>query len=97
MVTNDFPQIEFDLSTEWTAQKLSEMPVLWAYARDLWQLPGFGETIDFDQIKSHDYEVHTGVNPTGVVPKGPADAGWNTPHDREHLGGRPWGDGTPPL
>jgi putative glutathione S-transferase len=24
--------------------KLSEMPVLWAYARDLFQTPGFGDT-----------------------------------------------------
>lgn len=76
--------------------KLSEMPVLWAYARDLWQTPGFGETIDFDQIKSHYYEVHLGINPTGVVPKGPADPGWHTVHGREDLGGRPWGDGRPP-
>ena len=28
--------------------KLTEMPVLWAYARDLFQTPGFGDTIDFD-------------------------------------------------
>src|SRR5581483_8169453 len=32
-------------------QKLSELPVLWAYARDLFQTPGFGDTIDFDHIK----------------------------------------------
>ncbi|WP_409371385.1 glutathione S-transferase C-terminal domain-containing protein, partial [Mycolicibacter algericus] len=31
--------------------KLSEMPVLWAYARDLFQTPGFGDTTDFVQIK----------------------------------------------
>lgn len=76
--------------------KLIEMPALWGYARDLWQTPGFGDTIDFAQIKSHYYEVHTGINPSGVVPKGPADPGWNSPHGREALGGRPFGDGTPP-
>ena len=36
--------------------KLSEMPVLWAYARDLFQTPGFGDTIDFVQIKRHYYD-----------------------------------------
>ncbi len=77
--------------------KLTEMPVLWAYARDLWQMPGFGESIDFEQIKSHYYEVHLGINPTGVVPKGPAEPGWDSAHGREQLGGRPWGDGTPPA
>ena len=76
--------------------KLTEMPVLWAYARDLYQTPGFGDTIDFAQIKKHYYVVHRDVNPTGIVPAGPDPSGWTTPHHREQLGGRPFGDGTPP-
>ncbi|HEV7951319.1 MAG TPA: glutathione S-transferase C-terminal domain-containing protein [Glaciihabitans sp.] len=76
--------------------KLSEMPVLWAYARDLFQTPGFGDTIDFEQIKQHYYITHVDINPTGIVPKGPDNTGWLTPHGREALGGRPFGDGTPP-
>ncbi|MEU4658229.1 glutathione S-transferase C-terminal domain-containing protein [Streptomyces sp. NPDC023723] len=76
--------------------KLTENPVLWAYVRDLFQTPGFGDTVDFDHIKRHYYQVHTGVNPTRVVPLGPDLSGWLTPHHREELGGRPFGDGTPP-
>ncbi|WP_280239638.1 glutathione S-transferase family protein [Nocardia abscessus] len=76
--------------------KLAEMPVLWAYARDLYQTPGFGDTIDFEQIKTHYYVVHRDINPTGIVPKGPDPANWLTPHGREVLGGRPFGEGTPP-
>ncbi len=76
--------------------KLTELPVLWAYARDLFQTPGFGDTIDFDHIKRHYYEVHTDLNPSGIVPLGPDLSGWVTPHGREALGGRPFGDGTPP-
>jgi putative glutathione S-transferase len=76
--------------------KLTEMPVLWAYARDLFQTPGFGDTIDFDHIKRHYYEVHRSINPTGIVPLGPDPAGWLEPHGRDRLGGRPFGDGTPP-
>jgi putative glutathione S-transferase len=76
--------------------KLTEMPVLWAYARDLFQTPGFGDTTDFAQIKKHYYVVHHDINPTGVVPAGPDLSGWLTPHGREELGGRPFGDGTPP-
>jgi putative glutathione S-transferase len=76
--------------------KLSEMPVLWAYARDLFQTPGFGDTIDFVQIKQHYYIVHEDINPTQIVPAGPDLSGWLTPHGRESLGGRPFGDGTPP-
>ena len=76
--------------------KLSEMPVLWAYARDLFQTPGFGDTVDFDHIKRHYYVVHTDINPTGIVAAGPDLSGWLSPHGREALGGRPFGDGTPP-
>ncbi|MGW1913317.1 glutathione S-transferase family protein [Streptomyces sp. NPDC002076] len=76
--------------------KLTENPVLWAYARDLFQTPGFGDTVDFDDIKRHYHQVHTGINPTGIVPLGPDLAGWLTPHHRQELGGRPFGDGTPP-
>jgi putative glutathione S-transferase len=77
-------------------RKLAEEPVLWAYARDLFQTPGFGDTTDFVHIKRHYYEVHRDLNPTGIVPKGPDLSGWLTPHGREALGGRPFGDGTPP-
>ncbi|WP_403021081.1 glutathione S-transferase family protein [Salinibacterium sp. GXW1014] len=76
--------------------KLSEMPVLWAYARDLFQTPGFGDTVDFEQIKAHYYVTHVDINPTQIIPKGPDASGWRTPHGREQLGGRPFGDGTPP-
>lgn len=76
--------------------KLSELPVLWAYARDLFQTPGFGDTTDFVQIKQHYYIVHADVNPTQIVPVGPDLSNWLAPHGRESLGGRPFGDGTPP-
>ncbi|MEU8156813.1 glutathione S-transferase C-terminal domain-containing protein [Micromonospora sp. NPDC048986] len=62
--------------------KLTEMPVLWAYARDLFQTPGFGETVDFDHIKRHYYGTHREINPSGIVPLGPDESGWSTPHGR---------------
>jgi len=77
-------------------QKLSEFRALWGYARDLFQTPGFGDTTDFVQIKQHYYIVHVDLNPTQIVPLGPDLAGWLTAHGREELGGRPFGDGTPP-
>jgi putative glutathione S-transferase len=63
-------------------QKLAEMPVLWAYARDLFQTPGFGDTVDFDHIKRHYYQTHPQINPTGIVPQGPDPSTWNAPHNR---------------
>lgn len=76
--------------------KLSELPVLWAYARDLFATPGFGDTVDFVETKAHYYQVHTDLNPTRIVPAGPELSGWLEPHDRQRLGGSPFGDGTPP-
>jgi putative glutathione S-transferase len=66
--------------------KLAEMPALWGYARDLFQTPGFGDTVDFDHIKRHYYVTHDQINPTGIVPKGPDPSGWLEPHGREPLG-----------
>lgn len=77
-------------------RKLIEYPALWAYARDLFQTPGFGDTVDFDQIRRHYYYIHTAINPTRIVAAGPDPAAWLTPHHRDQLGGRPFGDGTPP-
>ncbi|HEY3683735.1 MAG TPA: glutathione S-transferase C-terminal domain-containing protein [Streptosporangiaceae bacterium] len=62
--------------------KITEMPVLWAYARHLFQTPGFGDTVDFDHIKRHYYLTHDRINPTGIVPAGPDASGWHTPHGR---------------
>ncbi|WP_116451725.1 glutathione S-transferase family protein [Blastococcus litoris] len=76
--------------------KLTEMPVLWAYARDLFQLPGFGDTVDFVEAKQHFYVVHAHINPTRIVPRGPDLSGWLTAHGREALSGSPFGDGTAP-
>ncbi|WP_035856712.1 glutathione S-transferase family protein [Cryptosporangium arvum] len=77
-------------------RKITEYPALWAYSRDLFQTPGFGDTVNFDHITRHYYEVHRNINPTGIVPIGPELGLWSTAHGREELGGRPFGDGTPP-
>lgn len=62
--------------------KLTELPVLWAYARDLFQTPGIGDTVDFDHIKRHYYGTHEAINPTRIVPRGPDPSGWSEPHGR---------------
>jgi putative glutathione S-transferase len=65
--------------------RLVDYPNLWAYARDLYQRPGFGDTTDFDQIKRHYYMTHERLNPSRIVPIGPA-LDWAAPHGREQLG-----------
>jgi putative glutathione S-transferase len=54
---------------------------LWPYARELYQLDGVAETVDFDHIKRHYYMTHEQINPSRIVPNGPV-VDWNEPHDR---------------
>lgn len=76
--------------------KITEIPALWGYLRDLFQTPGFGDTTDFVQIKQHYYIVHAEINPTRIVPLGPDLSGLLGEHGRESLGGTPFGSGTAP-
>jgi putative glutathione S-transferase len=59
-------------------RRLVDYQRLWAYARELYQVPGVAETVDFHHIKHHYYGSHKSVNPTGIVPIGPA-IDWNEP------------------
>lgn len=63
-------------------RRLVDYPGLWAYARDLYQRPGFGDTTDFDHIRRHYYMTHGQLNPTRIVPAGPV-VDWSAPHGRE--------------
>ncbi|WP_308209887.1 glutathione S-transferase C-terminal domain-containing protein [Actinomadura madurae] len=62
-------------------RRLADYPNLWGYARDLYSVPAFGETTNFDHIKRHYYVTQRNINPSGVVPKGPL-VDWTSPNDR---------------
>jgi putative glutathione S-transferase len=62
-------------------RRLVDYPNLWAYARELYQLPGVADTVDFFHIKQHYYGSHESVNPTGIVPLGPL-LDWTELHGR---------------
>jgi putative glutathione S-transferase len=66
-------------------RRLVDYPNLWGYARDLYQRPAFGETVDLDHIKRHYYMTHDRLNPSRIVPAGPL-VDWDAPHDRARLG-----------
>ena len=76
--------------------KLTEMPALWGYARDLFQTPGFGDTIDFPQIKAALLRRAPPGEPDRHRARRPRPVGWATAHDRDQLGGSPFGDGVAP-
>ena len=62
-------------------RRIGDYPNLSNYVRDLYQVPGIAETVDLDHIKRHYYASHLHINPTGIVPRGPA-LDFSAPHDR---------------
>ncbi|MFC5528814.1 glutathione S-transferase family protein [Cohnella yongneupensis] len=70
---------------------IREFAHLWAYIRDLYHTPGFGDTTDFDAIKRH-YHLSITINPdkpeVHLLPKGPDLSAWDIPHDRHRLSGQ---------
>ncbi|MDT7551687.1 MAG: glutathionyl-hydroquinone reductase [Pseudonocardiales bacterium] len=62
-------------------RRLVDYPNLWAYARDLYSVPAFGGTTNFDHIKRHYYMTHPQLNPTRIVPAGPL-LDWTAAADR---------------
>ena len=65
-------------------RRIVDYPNLYGYLRDLYQIDGIAETVDFDQIKRHYYVTHEDINPTRIVPIGPL-MDLTAPHERNHL------------
>ena len=65
-------------------KRLMDYPNLWAYTRELYQVPGVAETVNMDHIKHHYFGSHRSINPTGIVPKGP-EIDFVLPHGRESI------------
>ncbi len=64
------------------SRRLRDYPNLWAYTRELYQVPGVAATVDLAQIKEHYYRSQKEVNPSRVVPVGPS-VDFNEPHGRD--------------
>ncbi|MGM8832943.1 glutathione S-transferase family protein, partial [Enterobacter hormaechei subsp. steigerwaltii] len=50
--------------------------------RDIYQMPGIAETVNFDHIRTHYFRSHKTINPTGIISIGP----WqdlDEPHGRD--------------
>lgn len=52
-------------------QRVADYPAMSAYLRELYQMPGVADTVNFEHIKTHYYASHLMINPTGVIPVGP--------------------------
>jgi putative glutathione S-transferase len=66
-------------------RRIVDYPNLWGYLRDLYQTTGVAETVNMRHIKGHYYESHRTINPSAIVPVGPA-IDFVAPHGRASLG-----------
>ncbi|RMF11010.1 MAG: glutathione S-transferase family protein [Alphaproteobacteria bacterium] len=66
-------------------RRLTDYHNLWAYTRELYQVPGVAKTVHMDHIKAHYYQSHKNINPAGIVPVGPTPD-FAAPHDRARYG-----------
>jgi putative glutathione S-transferase len=65
-------------------RRIADYPNLWAYTRELYQVPGVRGTVHMDHIKHHYYGSHETINPTRIVPMGPA-IDFDEPHRRDRM------------
>ena len=68
-------------------RRIADYPNLSNWLREIYQWPGIAETVSFEHIKNHYYGSHKTINPTGIVPKGPAQD-FTAAHDRARLKGK---------
>ena len=62
--------------------RISDYLNLHGFLRDIYQMPGIAETVDFDHIRTHYFRSHKTINPTGIISIGP----WqdlDEPHGRD--------------
>ncbi len=66
-------------------RRIADYPNLYGFLRDIYQRPEVKSVCRLDQIKTHYYWSQDNVNPTRIVPKGPA-VDLDSPHDRARFG-----------
>jgi putative glutathione S-transferase len=71
----------YNLHFRCNRRRIVDYPNLWAYARELYQVPGVKRTVAMDQIKRHYYTTHDELNPKRIIPVGPG-YDWEEPHGR---------------
>lgn len=65
--------------------RLVDYPNLWAYTRELWQVPGVTGTVGMEHIVRHYHYSHETINPHRIVPINPV-LDFDAPHGRQGAG-----------
>ena len=62
-------------------RRLIDYPNLWGYTRELFQMPGVSDTVNFDHIVRHYHYSHETINPHRIIPTNPV-LDFTAPHGR---------------
>jgi putative glutathione S-transferase len=62
-------------------KRIVDYPNLWAYTRELYQVPGVAETVNLDHIVRHYHYSHDTINPYRIIPINPV-LDFLAPHGR---------------
>ena len=62
-------------------RRIVDYPNIWGYTRELFQIPGVSETVNFDHIVHHYHYSHETINPNRIIPINPV-LDFHAPHGR---------------
>ncbi len=62
-------------------KRIVDYPNIWAYTRELYQVPGVAETVNMDHIVRHYHYSHDTINPNRIIPINPV-LDYFAPHGR---------------
>jgi putative glutathione S-transferase len=65
-------------------RRITDYPNLWAYTRELYQVPGVAGTVNLDHIVRHYHYSHETINPYRIIPINPI-LDFDAPHGRDTL------------
>jgi putative glutathione S-transferase len=65
-------------------RRVVDYPNLWGFVRDIYEMHGVARTCDIARTKQHYFGSHPSVNPTGIIPLGPA-IDYDAPHGRDRF------------
>ena len=61
--------------------RIADYPNLWGHTRELFQMDGIAQTVNFEHIVRHYHYSHDTINPNRIIPINP-QIDWHAPHNR---------------
>lgn len=73
--------VAYNTAFKCNLRRIIDYPNIWAYAREIFAMPGVAETVKFDIYRRGYYSPSANRNPLGIAAVGPSN-NWTAPHGR---------------